>query len=141
MSIPNNSRQKSCLFNHQRRCPDSRLLRQIRPPLVEEPDIEFEVACREVLPGPNFRIGDIPSMDTDASIQASRKKPPTGKLIVVALLATHRLFLIIIVFIAFFRGLVGVSHVAICQATPEALVAVLWAGLALSLLFVVCVSF
>ena len=31
MSIPSNSRQKSRLFNHQRRCPDNRLLRQIHP--------------------------------------------------------------------------------------------------------------
>src|SRR5205807_9345267 len=30
-SIPSNSRQKSRLFNHQRRCPDNRLLRQIHP--------------------------------------------------------------------------------------------------------------
>ncbi len=80
-------------------------------------------------------------MDTDASIQASRKKPPTGKVIVVALLATHGLFLIIIGLIAFFGGFVGVYDVSNGHATPGAIVAVLGAFLAWIFLLGGIVSF
>ena len=69
-------------------------------------------------------------MDTDASSQASRKKPPPGKVIVVALLGIHGLFLIIIGLIAFFGGFVGVYDVSHGHATPGALVAVLGGFLA-----------
>jgi hypothetical protein len=69
-------------------------------------------------------------MDNDTSLQASRKKPAPGKVIIVALLATHGLFLIIIGLIAFFGGFVGVYNVAHGHATPGALVAVLGAFLA-----------
>ena len=69
-------------------------------------------------------------MDNDASLQASRKKPSPGKAIVVALLAIHGLFLIIIGLIAFFGGFVGVYEVTNGHATPAAIVAVLGAFLA-----------
>src|SRR5260370_17816704 len=69
-------------------------------------------------------------MDNDASLQASRKKPPPGKVIVVALLGIHGLFLIIIGLIAFFGGFVGVHDVANGHATPGAIAAVLGAALA-----------
>jgi hypothetical protein len=75
-------------------------------------------------------MGDTPAMDTEASLQASRKKPPPGKVIVVALLTIHGLVLIIIGLIAFFAGFVGVYDVSHGQATPGALVAVLGAFLA-----------
>ena len=42
-------------------------------------------------------------MDNDAPLQASRKKPPPGMVIVVALLGIHGAFLIIIGLIAFYR--------------------------------------
>ena len=51
-------------------------------------------------------------MDTDAPLHASRKKPPPGKVIVVALLAIQGLFLIVIGLIAFFGGFVGVYDVS-----------------------------
>jgi len=73
---------------------------------------------------------DIPSMENDASSQASRKKPPPGKVIVVALLGIHGLVLIIIGLIAFFGGFVGVYDVSNGHATPGAMVAVLGAFLA-----------
>ena len=69
-------------------------------------------------------------MENDASLQASRKKPPPGKAIVVALLGLHGLFLIIIGLIAFFGGFVGVYDVSHGHTTPGALVAVLGAALA-----------
>lgn len=58
-------------------------------------------------------------MDNEASFQASRKKPPPGKVIVVALLAIQGLFLIIIGLVAFFGGFVGASEVTVlgrCRA-------------------------
>jgi uncharacterized membrane protein (DUF485 family) len=72
-------------------------------------------------------------MENDASLQASRKKPPPGKAIVVALLGLHGLFLIIIGLIAFFGGFVGVYDVSHGHTTPGALVAVL--GVALAWIF------
>ena len=57
-------------------------------------------------------------MEHDASLQASRKKPPPGKAIVVALLGLHGLFLIIIGLIAFFGGFVGAYDVSHGHATP-----------------------
>jgi uncharacterized membrane protein (DUF485 family) len=81
-------------------------------------------------PASSFCFGDIPSMDNDTSLQALRKKPPTGKAIVVTLLAVHGLFLIIIGLIAFFGGFVGVYEVSNGHATPGALVAVLGGFLA-----------
>jgi uncharacterized membrane protein (DUF485 family) len=75
-------------------------------------------------------MGDVPSMENDASFQASRKKPPPGRVIVVALLAIHGLFLIITGLIAFFGGFVGVYDVSNGHATPGAIVAVLGAFLA-----------
>jgi uncharacterized membrane protein (DUF485 family) len=80
-------------------------------------------------------------MDTEASFQASRKKPPPGKVIVVALLAIQGLFLIIIGLIAFFGGFVGVYDVSNGQATPGALVAVLGGFLAWIFLLGGIVSF
>jgi hypothetical protein len=72
-------------------------------------------------------------MENDASLQASRKKPPPGKAIVVALLGLHGLFLISIGLIAFFGGFVGVYDVLHGHTTPGALVAVL--GVALAWIF------
>ena len=69
-------------------------------------------------------------MEHDASLQASRKKPPPGKAIVVALLGLHGIFLIIIGLIAFFGGFVGVYDVSHGHTTPGALVVVLGAALA-----------
>src|SRR5712691_9235707 len=69
-------------------------------------------------------------MENDALLQAPRKKPPPGKVIVVGLLAIHGLFLIVIGLIAFFGGFVGVYNVANGHATPGATVAVLGAFLA-----------
>ena len=86
-------------------------------------------------------MGDIPSMDTDAPLHASRKKPPPGKVIVVALLAIHGLFLIVIGLIAFFGGFVGVYDVSNGQATPGAIVAILGAFLAWIFLLGGIVSF
>ncbi len=80
-------------------------------------------------------------MDTDASLQASRKKPPPGKVIVVALLTIQGLFLIIIGLIAFFGGFVGVYDVSNGHATPGAIVAVLGAFLAWIFLLEGIVSF
>jgi hypothetical protein len=92
--------------------------------------MEFEIAWREVPPGPDFYIGGIPTMDHDESVQASHKKPPAGKVIVVTLLAVQGLFLIIIGLISFFGGFVGVYDVSNGHATPGAKVAVLGAFLA-----------
>ena len=80
-------------------------------------------------------------MENDASLQASRKKPPPGKVIVVALLTLHGLFLIIIGLIAFFGGFVGVYDVSNGHATPGALVAVLGGFLAWIFLLGGLVSF
>jgi len=68
-------------------------------------------------------------MDNDTLIQALGKKP-SGKVVVVALLGIHGLFLIIIGLIAFFGGFVGVYEVSNGHATPGAIVAVLGAFLA-----------
>src|SRR2546428_6386388 len=86
-------------------------------------------------------MGDIPSMENGASLQASRKKPPPGEVVVVALLGIHGLFLIIIGLIAFFGGFVGVYDVANGHATPGAMVAVLGAFLAWIFLLGGIVSF
>jgi hypothetical protein len=75
-------------------------------------------------------MGDVPFMETDAALQASRKKPPPGRVIVVALLGIQGLFLIITGLIAFFGGFVGVYDVSHGHATPGAMVAVLGAFLA-----------
>jgi hypothetical protein len=80
-------------------------------------------------------------MEHDASLQASRKKPPQGKAIVVALLGLHGLFLIIIGLIAFFGGFVGAYDVSNGHATPGALVAVAGAALAWIFLLGGMVSF
>ena len=69
-------------------------------------------------------------MDNDASFQASRKKSPPGKMVVVALLAIHGLFLIIIGLVAFFGGFVGAYEVTNGHATPGAMIAVLGAFVA-----------
>jgi uncharacterized membrane protein (DUF485 family) len=69
-------------------------------------------------------------MEDNAMLQASRKKPPPGKVIVVALLAIHGVFLIIIGLIAFFGGFVGVYNVSNGHASPGAIVAVLGVFLA-----------
>jgi hypothetical protein len=66
----------------------------------------------------------------DASLQVSRKKSPPGIVIVVALLALHGLFLIIVGLLAFFGGFVGAYDVTNGHATPGAIVAVLGAFLA-----------
>ncbi|HBE27472.1 MAG TPA: hypothetical protein DEV72_04585 [Ktedonobacter sp.] len=79
-------------------------------------------------------------MDNDALIQASRKKP-SGKVIVVALLGIHGIFLIIIGLIAFFGGFVGVYDVSNGHATPGAIVAVLGTFLAWIFLLEGIVSF
>jgi uncharacterized membrane protein (DUF485 family) len=80
-------------------------------------------------------------MENDASLQASRKQPPPGKAIVVALLGLHGLFLIIIGLIAFFGGFVGVYDVSNGHTTPGAIVAVLGAALAWIFLMGGIVSF
>ena len=80
-------------------------------------------------------------MENDASLQASRKKPPPGKAIVVALLGLHGLFLIIIGLIAFFGGFVGAYDVSNGHATPGAIVAVAGAFLAWIFLLGGIVSF
>ena len=80
-------------------------------------------------------------MDNDASFQALRKKPPPGKVIVVALLAIHGLFLIIIGLVAFFGGFVGAYEVTNGHATPEAMVTVLEALVAWIFLLGGIVSF
>ena len=69
-------------------------------------------------------------MDNDSLLPASRKKPPPGKAIVVALLGLHGILLIIIGLIAFFGGFVGVYDVSNGHTTPGAMVAVLGAVLA-----------
>jgi len=83
----------------------------------------------------------MPAMEHDASLQASRKKPPPGKAIVVALLGLHGLFLIIIGLIAFFGGFVGAYDVSNGHATPGAIVAVAGAFLAWIFLLGGMVSF
>lgn len=80
-------------------------------------------------------------MDNDASLQVLRKKRRTGKAIVVALLAIHGLFLIIIGLIAFFAGFVGAYDVSNGHATPGAIVAVLGAFVAWIFLLEWIVSF
>jgi hypothetical protein len=80
-------------------------------------------------------------MEHDASLQASRKQPPPGKAIVVALLGLQGLFLIIIGLIAFFGGFVGVYDVSHGHTTPGALVAVLGVALAWMFLLGGIVSF
>jgi hypothetical protein len=73
-------------------------------------------------------------------VKASRKKP-SGKVIVVALLGIHGIFLIIIGLIAFFGGFVGVYDVSNGHATPGAIVAVLGVFLAWLFLLGGIVSF
>jgi hypothetical protein len=80
-------------------------------------------------------------MDHDASVQASRKNRPPGKVIVVTLLALQGIFLIIIGLIAFFGGFVGAYEVSNGHATPGAKVAVLGAFLAWIFLLGGIVSF
>jgi hypothetical protein len=80
-------------------------------------------------------------MENAASLQASRKKPPPGEVVVVALLGIHGLFLIIIGLIAFFAGFVGVYDVSNGHATPGAMVAVLGAFVAWIFLLGGIVSF
>ena len=80
-------------------------------------------------------------MENDASLQALRKKRQTAKVIIVALLAIHGLFLIIIGLITFFAGFVGVYNVSNGHATPEAIVAVLGAFVAWIFLLGGIVSF
>jgi hypothetical protein len=69
-------------------------------------------------------------MNDDTLLQALHKRPPPGKAIVVALLGIHGVFLLIISFIAFFGGFVGVYDVSHGHETPGAIVAVLGAFLA-----------
>src|SRR5215471_11045222 len=80
-------------------------------------------------------------MDTDTSLQTWRKQPPPGKVIVVAVLALHGLFLIITGLIAFFGGFIGIYDVSHGHATPGAIVAVLGAFLAWIFLLGGIVSF
>ena len=80
-------------------------------------------------------------MEHDALLQASRKKPPSGKVIVVTLLGIQGLFLIIIGLIAFFGGFVGAYDVSHGHATPGAIVAVAGAFLAWIFLLGGIVSF
>ena len=80
-------------------------------------------------------------MENGASLQASRKKPPSGEVVVVALLGIQGLFLIIIGLLAFFGGFVGVYDVANGHATAGAMVAVLGAFLAWIFLLGGIVSF
>lgn len=80
-------------------------------------------------------------MDNDTSLQVLRKKRRTGRAIVVALLALHGLFLIIIGLIAFFAGFVGAYDVSNGHATPGAIVAVLGAFVAWIFLLEGIVSF
>jgi hypothetical protein len=80
-------------------------------------------------------------MDNDASFQASRKKSPPGKMVVVALLTIHGLFLIIIGLAAFFGGFVGAYEVTNGHATPGAMIAVLGAFVAWIFLLGGIVSF
>ena len=81
------------------------------------------------------------SMDKDTSLQASRKKPPAGQAIAVALLALHGIFLIVIGLIAFFGGFVGAYQVSNGHVTPGAMVAVLGVLLAWIFLLGGIVSF
>ena len=71
---------------------------------------------------------------TDNALLALRKKHRTGRAIVVALLALHGLFLIIIGLIAFFAGSIGVYEVSNGHTTPGSIVAVLGAFVAWLLL-------
>jgi uncharacterized membrane protein (DUF485 family) len=80
-------------------------------------------------------------MENDTSLQVLRKKRRTGKVIVIALLAIHGLFLIIIGLIAFFAGFVGAYDVSNGHATPGAIVAVLGAFVAWIFLLEGIVSF
>ena len=64
-------------------------------------------------------------MEKDTSLEASRKRPPAGQAIVVALLAIHGIVLIVIGLIAFFGGFLGAYDVSNGHATPGARVAVL----------------
>ena len=80
-------------------------------------------------------------MENDTLLEASRKKLPPGKVVVVALLGIHGLFLIIIGLIAFFGGFVGIYDVSNGHTTPGAIVAVLGAFLAWIFLLGGIVSF
>ena len=73
-------------------------------------------------------------------IPASRKKP-SGKEVVVALLAIHGLFLIIIGLMAFFGGFIGAYEVSHGRITPGTVIAVLGGFLAWILLLEGIVSF
>jgi hypothetical protein len=63
-------------------------------------------------------------MEQDTSLQAPRKRPPSGQAVVVGLLAIHGIVLIVIGLIAFFGGFVGAYEVSNGHATPGAIVAV-----------------
>jgi uncharacterized membrane protein (DUF485 family) len=101
---------------------------------------DYHSFYREVLSDSRFCFGDIPPMENNKSLQESRKKPP-GMSIVVALLALHGLFLIIIGLIAFFGGFVGVYKVSNGHITSGAVIAVLGVVLAWLLLLEGIVSF
>ena len=79
-------------------------------------------------------------MDKKKLIPASRKKP-SGKEVVVALLAIHGLFLIIIGLMAFFGGFIGAYEVSHGHTTLGAEIAVLGGFLAWILLLEGIVSF
>ena len=80
-------------------------------------------------------------MEKDTSLRVSRKKPPAGQAVVVALLVIHGIVLIVIGLIAFFGGFVGASEVSNGHATPGAIVAVAGAFLAWIFLLGGIVSF
>ena len=80
-------------------------------------------------------------MEKDTSLRVSRKKPPAGQEVVVALLAIHGIVLIVIGLIAFFGGFVGAYDVSNGHATPGAIVAVAGAFLAWIFLLGGIVSF
>jgi hypothetical protein len=79
-------------------------------------------------------------MDNNELIPALRKKP-SGKVVVVALLTIHGLFLIIIGLIAFFGGFIAAYQVSHGHTTPGAEIAVLGGFLAWLLLLGGIVSF
>jgi hypothetical protein len=74
-------------------------------------------------------------------LMSASHKNPLGIEVVVALLAIHGLFLIIIGLIAFFGGFIGAYKVSHGDTTPAALIAVLGAFLAWILLLEGIISF